>query len=1075
MSNTSTKEPDGVALLSSPASLVTKQAGGDAEQLRLLSKESISEWMPEEKDEISLEPTLPVLGVESLKIPPNRAFNIASMIKEQRSALEEQRKLLKRMEEMQFQLEQLARVTKAHGKSSMKAPTSLGSLSREMDRFSTSQSAHTNLATEECENPVEVGRRKSLSSNSTNLNGTEEVLSSRKTVSPDLKKSSTVANIQKQFLVNEPTLRDVNCAIVGNQDVLMDNRRRTSIHGLAARDLQSALANPTAAPQQSAKVVPSGNTDDESMKSSNILEGSFKKRRASVRGRHFEGLENLRLQIESGYRIVITDEEDSTVGSDQDDDEEYSDNEHADQSKYGIRSSTGNIPLVSGGADYNLTGNTTGGTRESGELDPMSESESKLRSFESRKRKQTSSYDDHALSAIGDSMLASGKQRPLPRQSQKYKDSQVMKAPKRDLCWSLIARFVTKLPIIHPESSFRANWNLFVLVMLLWYSFSIPFSISFSIAPFGIWKHIETVFNIAFGIDILLNFITGYYSTRQSVKLIVMNHRMIVRNYMATWLFVDLIAIVPFDRIVTAVTDGQISSTERSFASLSKLIRLLKLTRLLRLVGLYRYFRIWSERMKPGMLRLMTSLVVGLLVIHLLACFFYYISDLDPTRVDTWSDVYGVRETDSAHPKYLASLYWSITTMTTVGYGDIVPQNESEILFVIFAMLVSCSMFAYSVGNVASMVSALDSTQVLYKEKMDWLKEYCAQQDLPLELQSRIREYYSNCWKDLKSFPFSEHAILDDLSPALRREVVLFLNKDMVAKVPFFEGQDDNFICRLILSMTAEVCAPLDMIIRQGEVGKAMYFVRRGLVEVCNANATEIYTTLSDGCYFGEISLLVGGRRTASVRAIFHSSLFRLEQEDLDELLMDYPVALQKILQLAATSRYHLTETEHDSLQKRFEVFSAIMNPDDIDDVDSRDGFPSEEASTLHSRRSSSKVDLSEPLGRGLMDRAQSYHSVQELVEDVASESNSSTHDSGLDEDGFHNETDYFPTSLPTRTVSERPFMPTYPSSRASTKSLDRMDSRIHVPLGAAVLERVQSVSPQNFRKNISPSTPKDQ
>ncbi len=516
--------------------------------------------------------------------------------------------------------------------------------------------------------------------------------------------------------------------------------------------------------------------------------------------------------------------------------------------------------------------------------------------------------------------------------------------------------------VIHPESRFRANWTILVLFMLLYLCVQVPFEVSFNTNLVGIFAVVDYLFNFLFFMDLVFNFRTGYYDYKFTPPAIVMNRKMIIKNYLTTWFVIDLISIFPFKWVI----EGSLADTDTHNAeaiTFTRLLRLLKLFRLVRLAGLWRYFRYWSERVKPGALRLVSLLLVMVLMMHLLACLFFFISDLDATNINTWSNDYdGVRYWDSPVDQYVVALYWSVTTMTTVGSGDIVPHNQTERLFLIFAMIVSCSLFAYFVGNMAHLISSVDSTMTLYKERMSFVREYMSHQELPTTLQHRIKAYYANCWKNLKSFPFSEDAILEDLSPALRREVVLFLNQDMVKKVPFFQSQDQTFICSLILAMQSEICAPLDFILRQGEIGKCMYFLRRGLVEVCNKDATEVYTILSDGAYFGEVSLLVSGRRTASVRAIFHCSLLRLEQEDLDEILLDYPDAMETIIKLAATSKYQLSEDERRALQSRFnmvQIDESLRNS--FSDISEE-----EEGGELGQKRSRRSLSFKKPsLNRG--------------------------------------------------------------------------------------------------------------
>ena len=76
--------------------------------------------------------------------------------------------------------------------------------------------------------------------------------------------------------------------------------------------------------------------------------------------------------------------------------------------------------------------------------------------------------------------------------------------------------------------------------------------------------------------------------------------------------------------------------------------------------------------------------------------------------------------------------------------------------------------------------------------------------------------------------------------------------------------------------------SPGDFVCRKGDVGKEMYIIKKGKLEVLGDN-NETVATLSDGSYFGEISILnikkkAGNRRTANVRSLGYSDLFRLSK-----------------------------------------------------------------------------------------------------------------------------------------------------------------------------------------------------
>lgn len=91
-------------------------------------------------------------------------------------------------------------------------------------------------------------------------------------------------------------------------------------------------------------------------------------------------------------------------------------------------------------------------------------------------------------------------------------------------------------------------------------------------------------------------------------------------------------------------------------------------------------------------------------VAHYCGCIFYYISSLDyENNADhsSWILKYNAAN-DSWGSLYLDGLYFSIITMVTVGYGDIVPITTNEKIYVILFSIVSCGIFGYAVNTIGA-------------------------------------------------------------------------------------------------------------------------------------------------------------------------------------------------------------------------------------------------------------------------------------------------------------------------------------------------------------------------------------
>lgn len=89
---------------------------------------------------------------------------------------------------------------------------------------------------------------------------------------------------------------------------------------------------------------------------------------------------------------------------------------------------------------------------------------------------------------------------------------------------------------------------------------------------------------------------------------------------------------------------------------------------------------------------------------HCAACFFYLLAQRSRDQKATWIGTLTNFQNDSLFVRYVTSVYWSITTLTTTGYGDLHAVNTNEMIFDIFFMLFNLGLTAYLIGNMTNLV-----------------------------------------------------------------------------------------------------------------------------------------------------------------------------------------------------------------------------------------------------------------------------------------------------------------------------------------------------------------------------------
>ncbi|KAK9512136.1 hypothetical protein O3M35_000628 [Rhynocoris fuscipes] len=172
---------------------------------------------------------------------------------------------------------------------------------------------------------------------------------------------------------------------------------------------------------------------------------------------------------------------------------------------------------------------------------------------------------------------------------------------------------------------------------------------------------------------------------------------------------------------------------------------------------------------------------------------------------------------------------------------------------------------------------------------------------VPNPLQVKVIKWFDYLWLTQKCS--DEEKAVSCLPDKLKAEIAINVHLDTLKRVEIFQNTEAGFLRELVLRLRPVLFSPGDFICRKGEVGKEMYIVNRGRLQVVADNGRTVLATLKAGSYFGEISILnmgtAGNRRTASVRSVGYSDLFVLSKKDMWDVLKEYPAARVRLEAIA--------------------------------------------------------------------------------------------------------------------------------------------------------------------------------
>ncbi|XP_071497085.1 uncharacterized protein [Diadema antillarum] len=479
------------------------------------------------------------------------------------------------------------------------------------------------------------------------------------------------------------------------------------------------------------------------------------------------------------------------------------------------------------------------------------------------------------------------------------------------ILWDDIQSLITDTVVL-PNSRFARLWERVVLLVTLIIAFLYPYCASFianqnkndeNAKENLVLLTLMYLMDFILVIDIIVRLRTAVTTPNGTFK----DFHYIRDHYVRSWGFVsDVLAILPLD-LFCLLNEG---GPERTHA-----LYLLALNRLIKCWRVPNYFKNLEQNLDVniGTIRIFKFVIYIALLSHWSACLWYLVAcpsgnDQGTSTTSSADSMSDQMEKPVPWHEYIISLYWAAATMTSTGYGDISAHTTVGRAIALGAMLVGLLLYGYCLSSIAATLANGDAPRVGFQEKLFAVQEFMKRHNLDTELQQRVINYLSLVFRRHRNetIPGGER-IMHDMPIQLQQDIAYQDVEETLSKVPLFKECDCNFLRMLALKLHVYIFMPGDVIVYQGDMGREMYFIRRGTCEVLSKDGKHVMSNIGPGQYFGEVGLIFGDYRTATVRAASYCELLMLKRVDLDEVLQHFPL-IEKQFSDAATNQGHLRE-----------------------------------------------------------------------------------------------------------------------------------------------------------------------
>lgn len=437
--------------------------------------------------------------------------------------------------------------------------------------------------------------------------------------------------------------------------------------------------------------------------------------------------------------------------------------------------------------------------------------------------------------------------------------------------------------VVDPNGKVYIIWLALMSIILLYIATIDLFISSFLDVDDNNIILIDIFIDLAFIVDFYMNLNLAYYNED---GVLVKEKKQIASKYLKGWMIIDACSSVPL---------GIINLIQGSRSYVNGLIKLVRLRNLPKLLKLGKIIKIINRLLDfedmdyffskhHNLIRFIKVALSVFLCIHIVSCLFYMTAKLDSFGPNTWVMRYKYTE-NTLGEKYETCIYWAITTLATVGYGDIVPFTFPEKLLAMIWMIAGVYVVSFSVGSLASFYKELEMKDSQVSSYMKTAEDFAKDVRISNHDLSKLKRTIY----DLPSLTgkYKAEKFLESIPMKLRYEIALDLYKKSIPKFEFFANKPRGFIVDIALRLTYEAHESEYVLWRENEAADGIYFILEGVIKYKSKGT--YFSSLHNWHYFGDIEIVYETERKHHIECSYFTSLLKMNNSVIDIIKKQYP------------------------------------------------------------------------------------------------------------------------------------------------------------------------------------------